>query len=183
LELVFHKKVVEWFEKAAKQGHAPQATSTKLGLYNLGLIYTHGRGKDVMNLHDEGRRRWSGTWHEKSGEGARTSTRTRTHIHPARHAGAARARDQSGPITHTVSLPPNPIYYIRRFLFSISNNQPRNPTPTPPPPVARRSSITSRHPHPHWPRTGIRYKLCEGGLIPRRHKEGHIRQPLSNWDA
>ena len=24
--------------------------------------------------------------------------------------------------------------------------------------------------------------ICEGGLIPRRHKEGHIRQ-LSNWDA
>ena len=24
--------------------------------------------------------------------------------------------------------------------------------------------------------------ICEGGLIPRRHKEGHVRQ-LSNWDA
>ena len=24
--------------------------------------------------------------------------------------------------------------------------------------------------------------ICDGGLIPHRHKEGHIRQ-LSNWDA
>ena len=24
--------------------------------------------------------------------------------------------------------------------------------------------------------------ICEGGLIPRRHKEGRVRQ-LSNWDA
>jgi hypothetical protein len=24
--------------------------------------------------------------------------------------------------------------------------------------------------------------MCDGGLIPSRHKEGHVRQ-LSNWDA